>query len=39
MIWIFVLIMMFAIEAPGWLFWVWLLIVGGALILPYFFEN
>lgn len=38
MIWIFVLLLMMAIKAPGWLFWVWILIIGGKLILPYLLE-
>lgn len=33
MIWNFVLLVMMAIEAPGWLFWVWLFCVGCKLIL------
>ena len=27
MIWVFVLILMITIEAPGWLFWVWFFIL------------
>ena len=28
MIWIFVFLLMVSIEAPGWLYWAWLIPVG-----------
>ena len=33
MIWIFVLLMMEAIKAPGWLYWVWITIIAGRFII------
>lgn len=39
MIWVFVFVLMVTIEAPGWLYWVWLFIVGGKLILKYLLEG
>ena len=33
MIWIFVLLLMVSIEAPGWLYWAWLILVGFKILL------
>jgi hypothetical protein len=33
MIWLFVLLLMMAIKAPEWLYWVWIAIIAGRFIM------
>lgn len=39
MIWLFVFLLMLATDSPGWLYFAWLIIIAGKLLLPYLLDD